>query len=263
MQRALQQQLVDLDRAQRVPGMRALAGPDIDSARLKLQQEALKRRAELGDTTLAPLNGPARGRADPEDETKLAVIDTDDTIALILKAPIHIRWLPDFVNASLTRAQQHTLFNIHAIGGRGENAGAARERLFGELFAILRQTMFFMLPWFALVLKGACIPPPAVHGTPGRGAAQPRLSVPGVAVDGAAYRGPGWLEPQAAWAAAPLGWLKVARLAWAPLYLLLMQKRIYRQGWPMTVLKYIVIAWCCVCLLVFAVFIAFMLTFAQ
>jgi len=34
-----------------------------------------------------------------------------------------------------------------------------------------------------------------------------------------------------------------------PLYLLLMQKRVYAQGWPMTLLKYCVLGFCYVILL--------------
>jgi len=32
-----------------------------------------------------------------------------------------------------------------------------------------------------------------------------------------------------------------------------MQKRVYRQGWPMTVLKYLVVGWCYCWLLAFAI----------
>ncbi|MHB8912839.1 MAG: hypothetical protein ACYC42_09380 [Lysobacter sp.] len=34
---------------------------------------------------------------------------------------------------------------------------------------------------------------------------------------------------------------------WLPLYLLLMQKRVYAQGWPMTVFKYLRSAGCTSC----------------
>lgn len=35
-----------------------------------------------------------------------------------------------------------------------------------------------------------------------------------------------------------MSWLIAAAGGWTPLYLLLMQKRVYGQGWPMTLLKY-------------------------
>jgi hypothetical protein len=54
----------------------------------------------------------------------------------------------------------------------------------------------------------------------------------------------GWLAPHAGWAAEAVGWLRLALLVWIPAYLLLMQKRIYRQGWPVTVFKYLLVGWC-------------------
>lgn len=50
-----------------------------------------------------------------------------------------------------------------------------------------------------------------------------------------------WVAPIAPWLGVATGWLKT--LAWwsMPAYLLVMQKRVYRQGWPMTVLKWFVL----------------------
>jgi hypothetical protein len=49
------------------------------------------------------------------------------------------------------------------------------------------------------------------------------------------------------------GWIEGLLVAWMPLYLLLMQKRIYVQGWPMTLLKYGVLGTCYSILLSFAI----------
>ncbi len=38
-----------------------------------------------------------------------------------------------------------------------------------------------------------------------------------------------------------IDWLKAGLWIWMPLYLLVMQKRLYAQGWPMTVFKYFVL----------------------
>ena len=40
------------------------------------------------------------------------------------------------------------------------------------------------------------------------------------------------------WLSWPVGWMEIALIVWMPLYLLLMQKRVYGQGWIMTLLKY-------------------------
>ena len=42
-------------------------------------------------------------------------------------------------------------------------------------------------------------------------------------------------------------------VAWVPIYLLIMQKRVYRQGWPMTLLKFSVLGTCYMMLLAFAI----------
>jgi hypothetical protein len=38
-----------------------------------------------------------------------------------------------------------------------------------------------------------------------------------------------------------------------------MQRRVYRQGWPMTILKYLVIGWCYLWLLALMVLLALLL----
>lgn len=50
-----------------------------------------------------------------------------------------------------------------------------------------------------------------------------------------------WISPHAAWFGVVIGVLEFFLWAWMPVYLLLMQKRVYGQAWWLTVLKYIVI----------------------
>jgi len=49
-----------------------------------------------------------------------------------------------------------------------------------------------------------------------------------------------------------LAWAFGLTIAWVPVYLLIMQKRIYGQGWPMTIAKYTVLGMCYSVLLGFA-----------
>lgn len=53
----------------------------------------------------------------------------------------------------------------------------------------------------------------------------------------------GWVAPHAGFVGTVLGWAEGLLLAWMPVYLLLMQKRVYGQGWPMTTVKYLVAGW--------------------
>lgn len=62
-----------------------------------------------------------------------------------------------------------------------------------------------------------------------------------------------WLAPGEGGLGTLFGWVEGLLLAWMPVYLLLMQKRVYAQGWPMTALKYFVLGTCYSVLLSFAV----------
>lgn len=62
----------------------------------------------------------------------------------------------------------------------------------------------------------------------------------------------GWLQPHAPWVAAPLSWLRGLLLAAIPVYLLWMQKRVYAQGWPMTLFKFAIVGFAYLVLLVTA-----------
>src|SRR5690606_16058058 len=53
-----------------------------------------------------------------------------------------------------------------------------------------------------------------------------------------------WLAPEAGALHSTFTWIEVLIWCWMPLYLLLMQKRAYGQGWIMTFLKYSVLGFC-------------------
>ena len=62
-----------------------------------------------------------------------------------------------------------------------------------------------------------------------------------------------WLAPDPGGLQTLFNTVEGLLLAWVPLYLLLMQKRVYAQGWPMTLLKYGVLGTCYSVLLSFAI----------
>lgn len=62
------------------------------------------------------------------------------------------------------------------------------------------------------------------------------------------------------WLSRPLGWMEFALIAWMPIYLLLMQKRVYRQGWIMTLIKYFVLGMCYVFLISFGASISLLIS---
>ncbi|MDO1527540.1 DUF3667 domain-containing protein [Fulvimonas sp. R45] len=158
----------------------------------------------------------------------------------------HVPWLPAFANAWLSQAGQRAGENMHAaFHGTGEERAQAIERLEAGIFGRLPQAMLVMIPLFALLLKLFYVFKRRLY--------MEHLIVAlhshaflflclllGVLLDLLA----GGLAPHAAWVKTPLHWLEWGLALWSMAYLLLMQKRIYHQGWPMTLVKYWCVGWC-------------------
>ena len=177
---------------------------------------------------------------------------------------VHLGWLTESMNASLNRTIGKAMTNLSEMSNDGEAGAEARERLLAGMFAVLPQTMFILIPAFALLLKLVYL-------------FQRRLYMEHliVALHGHAFiflavllgmplfllRG--WLLPHAAWTAVPLEPLIWALLLWAPIYLLIMLKRVYRQGWLMTTVKYLFVGWCYTFLLGYALVFAALLGFTH
>ena len=167
------------------------------------------------------------------------------------------------MNASLNRTIGKAMTNLSEMSNDGEAGAEARERLLAGMFAVLPQTMFILIPAFALLLKLVYLFQRrlymehlivALHSH-----AYLFLSLLlGVSISALSS----WVAPHAAWITHPLTWLEWVLVLWVPAYLLLMQKRVYRQGWPMTVLKFWCVGWCYLWLLTAALIIAAVLGLA-
>lgn len=176
---------------------------------------------------------------------------------------VDVAWLPAFVNAQLARRAERIRGNLLALKFSSSRAQAV-ERIKNNMFHVLPQTMFVLIPVFALLLKLFYVFRRrlymehlivALHSH-----AYLFLSLLlGVSIDALAV----WLTPYAAWGAVPLRWLVWGLALWVPVYLLIMQKRIYRQGWPMTVLKFWLTGWCYLWLLSSALLMAALLGMAS
>lgn len=144
--------------------------------------------------------------------------------------PVRISWLPDIANARLNAWIGRALDNSERVN--------SNPRLLAEAFLdFLPQTLFVMLPIFALMLKLAYLFKRrlymehlivALHSHAFLSAAVLLLALATLA---RGALGSGLLY-------STLGWIEVALIVWMPLYLLIMQKRVYRQGWILTTLKY-------------------------
>ena len=141
--------------------------------------------------------------------------------------PAQVAWLPAFANQWLNQAIGRGVANFKRYV---RDQGALKE----AWLAAIPTALFFMLPVFALLLRLAYAFSPwrwLEHLVVALYSHAFLLVVALAAMLLAiATRGTGW-----AWVADAMGpWLTLAVMA----YLLWMQKRVYRQGWPLTVLKF-------------------------
>ena len=146
------------------------------------------------------------------------------------KTPVTIPWLPDFANEALTDWGRRAYNN-------GERIRDNPRLLAEAFFSVAPQTLFLLLPIFAVLLKIVYIFKRRLY-----------MEHMIVALHSHAFIAM-WLiliigvyslgEAMAAGALKTILNFTIAALwIWLPLYLLLMQKRVYGQGWIMTLIKF-------------------------
>ncbi|MCD9027336.1 DUF3667 domain-containing protein [Luteimonas sp. BDR2-5] len=216
--------LADLDETRRVAGAIPGVRPQLEEAETLVRQQAQARI-----DALAP--GADLG-ADPQPEAGRAAgaptqspTGTDPTPAVRAKEPPTIGGpLGERVESNVLRGRDNPEVVVRAL------LGAAPTTLFilVPLFAVLLK-LFYVFQR-RLYLEHVVI---ALYS-------HAALMLGLLLVFCCALAG-GWLAPRVAWAAHALGWLQSLLLVAMPVYLLLMQKRVYGQSWPMTLLKFAVI----------------------
>ena len=144
-------------------------------------------------------------------------------------SPLVVTWLPGFANSWLNAK----LTRLNEVGDEAEKHP---ERVLESLFQVLPTMMFLLLPVFALVLKALYFFRSRLYAEHLLVAVQSHsflflsfiLLV--LLTDIAALAGPNVENFTTA--------LAVIVGCWMPLYLFLMQRRVYRQGWFWTACKY-------------------------
>ncbi|KGQ18048.1 putative membrane protein [Lysobacter dokdonensis DS-58] len=226
----------ELEKAKRdtkdTPGV----GVGLDAAITTINGQADRRIAMLEAASKAGKPPPAPGIAAEEAD--------DDEISFNgkpwdpVKNPLHVDWLPDAGNKKLNDMAGHLRDNVH----RGEKDP---NLIKDAVLSTVPTALILMLPLFALMLKIAY-------------AFKRRLYMEHliVALHSHAFLclallvmfGLMALQDSVGAMASPLHSLiklgEVALGIWMPLYLLIMQKRVYGQGWTMTLLKYCVLGLC-------------------
>lgn len=160
--------------------------------------------------------------------------------------PLKVGWLPDpvvvWINDLIGNAQQQ----LHAMnaGSWDEQQNARRKFTLG-MYSAAPTVLFVLLPIFALMLKIFYIFKKrlymehlivAMHSH-----AFLMLSMLLLVMIGVLSH---WLAPHGGWPRVPFILLSAAAWIWIFMYLWLMQKRVYRQGWFMTNVKYWSLGFC-------------------
>lgn len=207
-------------KANKVPGL----SDELAKAESRVRKQAEVRIAELNAATIL-------GKAAPPHVQALSFGDQPWDP---LTNPIHFNPLPAFAN--------HWM-NQLAARAQGNAARIQQDPklLLDAWLSAVPSTLFVLLPLFAVMLKLAYLFKRrlymehfiiALHSH----AFLCLALLLALLVNGLAGMA------TARWMHAPLVWLQIALYAWMPLYLLLMQKRVYQQSWLTTTIKYGVLA---------------------
>ena len=229
--------LAGLEQAKSATGISAHALRGIEKAEEKIHAQADKRVDYLKQVDAAKADGkpiPPNPQLQKDDE------DFNREIAgkhwNPKNSPIQIGWLPAFVNARLNVLATRMVDNLPRI------RKDPRPFLLGA-FSTLPQVLFVVMPLFALLLKIFYIFKRRLYMEHVMVALHSHsfifLSLLLITLAGLLR---GAVGASAPWAARCFGWGSSPSTG-ADL-LLIMQKRVYKQGWFLTVLKYLMIGCC-------------------
>ncbi|MEO5626233.1 MAG: DUF3667 domain-containing protein [Dokdonella sp.] len=234
--------LSGIETAKSAPSM-----PDVAKASLDKAEKGIRKQS---DARLAYLKmrdeAKAKGEVPPPDPQ-----GEDDTISFDGKPwdpathPVSIGWLPVFANTKLN----------DAVGHAKENLIAARRdprHLIASVFSVLPQTLFVLMPLFAVLLKVMYLFKRrlymehlmvALHSHAFIFMSLLLLAIVQLLI--------GWATTDLPSTLPVLTLLRALMWTWLPIYLFLMAKRVYRQGWFMTTMKFGFVGLCYVVMLSF------------
>ncbi len=231
----------DLDTRDAVISERDEAISELEQTLRSMEADPLTRSAAGGvRTAIAAVYQDANRRLEelgfepeelPENVRASRVTPPDPGFWIPGEQEIDLAWLPRRANDQLNIWAQRAATNI-------ERAGEDPSRLTREMFNLLPVVLFVLMPVFALLLKCFYILSGRLY--------MEHLIVAlhshsflflGILISGLLAL-LGNVLADVAVAGALLNFLFQISLAWLLLYLLLMQKRVYGQGWGITVFKY-------------------------
>ena len=232
-----------------IPGVNALQ----IAAQVQIEGEAANRIVEL-----KPRSPSAAGDAAPSRrKSEGALFSKDNEAWDPARNPVDIDWLPAFANEWLTGKLIQGRENIERMEGRPD-------LMFRAFMTSLPSALFLLVPVFALMLKIAYVFKRRLYLEHLVVALYSHVFLlMTLTVVFLLFALAAWIQPHANWLAVCVYLAISALLAWVPIYLLLMQKRVYAQGWPMTLVKYSVIGVAYFYLLGFAAALMFLVTLVK
>ena len=149
--------------------------------------------------------------------------------------PLTVAWWPDFANDWLNRKVGRAQDNIPRLQ---QNPDLLKE----SMMQALPTALFLLVPVFALLLKVFYLFSGRLYLEHLVVALYSHVFlVLTILVQFLLAAADGAVAAHSAWASRGIGLLEFALWCWLPVYLLLMQKRIYGQGWLLTLVKYVVL----------------------
>jgi len=228
----IQQSLTELE-AGSVDGG-GLAGNTLRSARDGIETAARSRLEELGVTTEPPAIPPPEP-VTPQEPAETGLPDTTGASAEdSFRSELQIDWLPQSANQWLNAMVERGVGNLEQVN---QDPG----RLIDAMFSLLPIVLFCMLPIFALLLKLFYVFSGRMYMEHFVVALHSHSFLFMALLIGLLLNWVSGLPPAGSFLEGVLSTIGRVATVWAPLYLLLMQRTVYGQGWAMTVAKYLVI----------------------
>ncbi|MDE1960777.1 MAG: DUF3667 domain-containing protein [Xanthomonadaceae bacterium] len=217
----------------------------------KIRKEADQRLAYLQKVA----DAKAKGVPSPPDPS-IDAMSFNDKPWDAKTNPVRVSWLPDFANARLNAAIAHAKNNIPRI--RKDPT-----LLIAGALGVLPQVLFVLMPLFALLLKIFYIFKRrlymehlivALHSHAFVFVSMLLFTLAGFAHSWTLTTAPG-LAPVLGLLLLVMGW-------WIPIYLFVMQKKVYGQGWFFTTVKFCAIGICYTIMISLGVAAAFVISLA-
>jgi len=244
VQERMKAALDGLEKARTVTG--DTVSPGLDKAAAEVRKQAEKRSAWLKAKAEAEAKGE-KPPIDPSEDEDNGTLSFDGVPFDPVTHPIAVSWLPAFANAKLNEMAEHGKENLSSVRKNPAQAIA-------RLFSVLPQTLFVLVPLFAVLLKFFYIFKRRLYMEHLMVALHSHafifMSLLLIALVKLLH---GWAATSLTPALPLLNLLRDAIWIWLPVYLFLMQKKVYRQGWFMTTIKFSVIGISYIVLLAFGI----------